>query len=325
MEVFSKGRRGKIILENIDWKKIAKKIAKSKEKKGAIKKEIQLLKKLNKNWIDFVPQIIDSGDDFFKYEFFEGKHFHKIFEKKDRFSKLQLLKQLVEKAYILDQVGIYHGELDSPRNNIIVGDDNEIFILDFERWRFINNWKKFNLRDIAQFMYQNGLLEKKRLIDFGKKDIEEIYSTIKRKLNIKLWVCYGQIWASIGWLVVLDQLTKYIVYNQWLGQNIFIFSKVLNKWIAWGIDLNIPFIFLGFIFAIWVAYLLFQKKYIGKYLFVLILAWGIGNFIDRLVFGGVRDFIDLTVWPVFNLADIYLTLSIMWIIYIEFILQDSWN
>ena len=42
----------------------------------------------------------------------------------------------------------------------------------------------------------------------------------------------------------------------------------------------------------------------------LILAGALGNLIDRLWFGHVIDFIDLRVWPVFNLADSAISVGI---------------
>ncbi|MBR2001302.1 MAG: signal peptidase II, partial [Firmicutes bacterium] len=36
----------------------------------------------------------------------------------------------------------------------------------------------------------------------------------------------------------------------------------------------------------------------------LILAGGIGNFIDRVRLGYVVDFFDFRIWPIFNVADI---------------------
>jgi len=42
----------------------------------------------------------------------------------------------------------------------------------------------------------------------------------------------------------------------------------------------------------------------------LILSGAIGNLIDRLRFGYVVDFIDLRVWPVFNLADSAITIGV---------------
>jgi signal peptidase II len=48
--------------------------------------------------------------------------------------------------------------------------------------------------------------------------------------------------------------------------------------------------------------------------FVLLLAGAIGNLIDRIFWWGVRDFIDFHFWPIFNLADVYLSFGVMiWI------------
>ncbi len=43
----------------------------------------------------------------------------------------------------------------------------------------------------------------------------------------------------------------------------------------------------------------------------LILIGGFSNFLDRLYFKGVIDFISIGFWPVFNLADIYITAGII--------------
>lgn len=42
---------------------------------------------------------------------------------------------------------------------------------------------------------------------------------------------------------------------------------------------------------------------------LLIIAGAISNLTDRVLFGCVIDFIDLKFWPVFNLADIYITIG----------------
>ncbi len=41
----------------------------------------------------------------------------------------------------------------------------------------------------------------------------------------------------------------------------------------------------------------------------LVLGGALGNLLDRARFGGVIDFIDFRVWPVFNLADSCITLG----------------
>lgn len=48
----------------------------------------------------------------------------------------------------------------------------------------------------------------------------------------------------------------------------------------------------------------------------LLLGGTIGNLIDRIFHGAVTDFIDLRIWPVFNIADSAVTISIILLIII---------
>ena len=59
------------------------------------------------------------------------------------------------------------------------------------------------------------------------------------------------------------------------------------------------------------AYLYFKKP--ETYL-LFILAGAISNFADRAVFGCVIDFIDLKIWPIFNLADIFITIGVIMLV-----------
>lgn len=47
----------------------------------------------------------------------------------------------------------------------------------------------------------------------------------------------------------------------------------------------------------------------------LILGGAVGNLIDRIRFGHVIDFLDVRVWPVFNLADSAITIGVAWLIW----------
>ena len=53
------------------------------------------------------------------------------------------------------------------------------------------------------------------------------------------------------------------------------------------------------------------RDWLGSHPLLLGLVWGgsVGNLIDRLRTGAVIDFIDLRVWPVFNVADIAITVG----------------
>ena len=48
----------------------------------------------------------------------------------------------------------------------------------------------------------------------------------------------------------------------------------------------------------------------------LLLGGAAGNLIDRLDRGYVTDFIDLPLWPAFNIADICITLGVLSLLYV---------
>ncbi|MDF2510263.1 MAG: hypothetical protein K0S04_129 [Herbinix sp.] len=126
-------------------------------------------------------------------------------------------------------------------------------------------------------------------------------------------------------LVAIDQLTKYWVRTDLINRDpIDIIPKVLNlqhttnDGAVWGImSGKVPFliIFTAIVMAL-IIFLYYKipqgKKYNAlKLLVVFILAGAIGNFIDRIYLGHVVDFIyfELINFPLFNVADSYLTVS----------------
>lgn len=96
----------------------------------------------------------------------------------------------------------------------------------------------------------------------------------------------------IGLLIAIDQLTKYFL------------SFVKNTGAAFGILQGYNGVFLGVSIVVLVGFVFYWKKYEKHRLASsLVLAGILGNLIDRIFLGYVRDFIDLRIWPVFNLAD----------------------
>ena len=48
----------------------------------------------------------------------------------------------------------------------------------------------------------------------------------------------------------------------------------------------------------------------------LLLGGTIGNLIDRTLYGYVIDFIDFRFWPVFNIADSAVTISVIFLVFV---------
>ena len=140
-------------------------------------------------------------------------------------------------------------------------------------------------------------------------------------------------------LVVIDRFTKYQAVMRLKDKNAFnIRSGVLefnyleNRGAAFGMLQNQKyfFIFIALVFLAVMIYVLVKCPYEKKYnklhiLLVFIAAGAIGNLIDRLKLDYVVDFIffSLINFPIFNVADIYVTVSTaILIILILFVYKD---
>ena len=68
----------------------------------------------------------------------------------------------------------------------------------------------------------------------------------------------------------------------------------------------------GLLVLVWIYRLLQKRQIQGLWAFIglgLISGGALGNLIDRLQYGYVIDFLDFRVWPVFNVADICISVG----------------
>ena len=130
--------------------------------------------------------------------------------------------------------------------------------------------------------------------------------------------------ASISLIsILLDQLSKFII-KQWMGlqesisilPGVFHLTYVHNTGAGFGIlkdqTLLLILISLGVIF--YIRYKIREvdaKDRLLQLSLAFILGGAIGNLIDRVFLGYVIDFLDFQIWPIFNLADSFLTIGVI--------------
>ena len=133
----------------------------------------------------------------------------------------------------------------------------------------------------------------------------------------------------IALLTAIDQVTKFIITSNFklnesrpVFDDIFHITYIRNQGAAWGMlqGKRILFLILTTLVVGFCIYILYNisgnRKYIMLTIDVIILTAGaIGNMIDRFKQGYVVDFLDFKLinFPVFNVADIYVTLSMVMI------------
>jgi signal peptidase II len=165
---------------------------------------------------------------------------------------------------------------------------------------------------------------------------------MKSSLSIKVVI------LIIGFIVLLDQVSKYIIKTQMdlydsipVMGSFFQITYVENDGAAFGVRFGNPtfFLILSLIAAILVFYYLIRmrdKNWLPQLALALIASGAIGNLTDRFMYGKVIDFFDveffdilipsfnflgltlsgysMTRWPVFNVADITITCGMVIII-----------
>lgn len=147
---------------------------------------------------------------------------------------------------------------------------------------------------------------------------------MKNRVNRKGFVFYI---VGIVLLCVLDQLTKIAAVNALKGKapfilidGVFEFFYLENTGTAWGLfgGARIYFLILTVVVVAVITYVAAiippERKMLPLQVVLTVLGAGaFGNFIDRLLLGYVRDFIYFKFinFPVFNVADIYVTVSVI--------------
>ncbi len=160
-----------------------------------------------------------------------------------------------------------------------------------------------------------------------------ISKNFKNKLFSKELVISLTIIISI---FILDRISKIkIISNLESSNSIFIndylnFDLIWNTGVAFGLlsqNANIYYhiiSFLIFLIIILLGYLIFKGDFFEKIFLSLILGGALGNFYDRLFYFAVPDFIDLHIdnfhWFTFNIADIFITVGVIFLISKDLIL-----
>ena len=135
----------------------------------------------------------------------------------------------------------------------------------------------------------------------------------------------------------LDRISKlYVIYLYKKNFKSKIFtSKFLNIYLIWNEGIafglfsfyqdnlyNILTVIILIIILI-ILFFLIKAEGLKKYALLMVFGGAIGNLFDRIFYKAVPDFIDFHVgnfhWFIFNVSDIFITVGVIFLIYLEFV------
>ena len=119
-------------------------------------------------------------------------------------------------------------------------------------------------------------------------------------------------------IYINDYLNLDLVFNTGIGFGLLSFNE--------NFYYNLITIFILIVIII-IGFFTFKSKKKEKLFFTFILGGAIGNVYDRITYKAVPDFIDLHIgnfhWFSFNIADIFITLGIIFMILTEFTAKEK--
>ena len=138
-------------------------------------------------------------------------------------------------------------------------------------------------------------------------------------------------------IFLIDRISKIYVINidkNFPESEIFA-SKYLNINLIWNEGIAFGFFsfvdktlydfltILIFTIILVIVFMIIKSEGLKKYSLLMILGGALGNIFDRIYYKAVPDFIDLHIgnfhWFIFNVADIFITLGVIFMILIEII------
>ncbi|BCV20912.1 signal peptidase II [Moorella sp. Hama-1] len=127
----------------------------------------------------------------------------------------------------------------------------------------------------------------------------------------------------VALVLAVDQVSKYLIRTNFQPNeslpvigSIFHLTYVHNPGAAFGLLAHKTQVFIGVTVLVAII-ILAAYRYLppGRPLLrlalALMLGGALGNLLDRLRFGYVVDFLDLRIWPVFNLADMAIVAGVI--------------
>jgi signal peptidase II len=132
--------------------------------------------------------------------------------------------------------------------------------------------------------------------------------------------------AACGVVVAVDQGTKALATSLVdRGERVEVlpflaFENVRNKGVAFGLGDDISAVVVGATVVVLLALLVFlaSRSRTGWLIWLpaaLLIGGALGNLADRVRDGAVTDFIDLPLWPTFNLADVSIVVGVLLLLF----------
>ncbi len=186
--VLGKGFVGIVVVAHLNGERVAVKIRRVDADRADLLHEASMLTKANS--VGVAPKVIAGSKNFLIMQLIDGDLLPNWLKTtKDKITIKQVLEQVLEQCYQLDQIGLDHGELSKAPKHLLVDKTGKIFIVDFETASMER--RVANVTAVCQYLFSGNSSAAKILTEiFGEKnrldfiDVLKAYKKNKNRENL---------------------------------------------------------------------------------------------------------------------------------------------
>ena len=175
--VLGKGFVGIVVIAHVNGERVAVKIRRSDADRADLLHEAHMLSKANS--VNVAPKLRGSSKNFLLMQLIDGSLLPNWLKtNKDALAVKQVLGEVLEQCYRLDQIGLDHGELSRAPKHLLVDKTEKPFIVDFETASVER--RVANVTAVCQYLFAGNSTASKILAEiFGERNRLELIDALK--------------------------------------------------------------------------------------------------------------------------------------------------
>jgi putative serine/threonine protein kinase len=176
LRVLGKGCVGVTVLACRDERLVALKIRRVDADRRSMNHESQMLERANA--VTVGPEKMAASRNFLMEQFIDGSLFPDWLGKRSRIAVKNVLRDLLEQCWRLDETGLDHGELSHAPKHLIVDKSSKPWIVDFESASV--NRRVSNVTSLSQFLFMDRTVATAVSRRLGGVDISVLLKTLRQ-------------------------------------------------------------------------------------------------------------------------------------------------
>lgn len=198
LSVLGKGVVGLVFSGIAERTRVAVKIRRVDSRRNSMKHEAEMIKAANNAGVG--PRFLGVSQDVLEMQYVEGKPLPLwISTLRGRGTRTRIrstFKKLFDQCVRLDSYGIDHGELSRAHKNVLVGLDDQPWILDFESASLMRRVNNFT--SIAQYLFLSNRFAKRVIRILGPVDTQELVNYLRLYKSGKTNDAYQSVLNLLG-------------------------------------------------------------------------------------------------------------------------------